>query len=302
MSDEHGQNEIIIEPFEVVIIQTYERLNMPEFMIARWNVAVGKAYEGLLWVGAAQVDPGFQGYLCCPIYNLSDKPVFLKFRESIAVIDFVTTTPPNDESRKFRFDALRRKRILFEDYRADRLESALTTQAKDRLDKVESNITELRGIVFTSIGVILAALGALVTALALFLSNAVPNTSRFSPSLLVSMAAIFMSLVALIMTLSKSPIRRPALFLIVILVLGMGAFLWWYAGMYPLPAVQPKAAGRGLVACRSRPEELRQQAVPAPVIIDEALELARQFSSDESISFINGILDAVHRQTLAAGG
>lgn len=48
--------------------------------------------------------------------------------------------------------------------------------------------------------------------------------------------------------------------------------------------------------------ELTQQAVPAPVIIDEALELARQFSGDESLSFINGILDAVHRQTLTAGG
>jgi transcription antitermination protein NusB len=48
--------------------------------------------------------------------------------------------------------------------------------------------------------------------------------------------------------------------------------------------------------------ELSQQAVPAPVIIDEALELARKFSNDESISFINGILDAVHRQTLAARG
>lgn len=47
--------------------------------------------------------------------------------------------------------------------------------------------------------------------------------------------------------------------------------------------------------------ELSQNAVPAPVIIDEALELARQFSSDESISFINGVLDAVHRQTLAVG-
>jgi transcription antitermination protein NusB len=48
--------------------------------------------------------------------------------------------------------------------------------------------------------------------------------------------------------------------------------------------------------------ELSQQAVPAPVIIDEALELARKFSNYESISFINGILDAVHRQSLAAGG
>ncbi len=43
--------------------------------------------------------------------------------------------------------------------------------------------------------------------------------------------------------------------------------------------------------------EMEQQALPAPVIIDEALELARQFSSDESLSFINGVLDAIHRQT-----
>jgi N utilization substance protein B len=48
--------------------------------------------------------------------------------------------------------------------------------------------------------------------------------------------------------------------------------------------------------------ELSQQAVPAPVIIDEALELARRFSGDESLSFINGVLDAIHRQAVTAGG
>jgi N utilization substance protein B len=47
--------------------------------------------------------------------------------------------------------------------------------------------------------------------------------------------------------------------------------------------------------------ELGLNAVPAPIIIDEALELARQFSSDESLSFINGLLDAIHRQSFAAG-
>lgn len=46
--------------------------------------------------------------------------------------------------------------------------------------------------------------------------------------------------------------------------------------------------------------ELSQQVTPAPVVIDEAVELARQFSNDESLSFINGILDAVHRQVTAA--
>jgi N utilization substance protein B len=45
--------------------------------------------------------------------------------------------------------------------------------------------------------------------------------------------------------------------------------------------------------------EFSQRVVPAPVIIDEAIELARQFSNDESISFINGVLDAVRRQAAA---
>jgi N utilization substance protein B len=46
--------------------------------------------------------------------------------------------------------------------------------------------------------------------------------------------------------------------------------------------------------------EIRQNTVPPAVIIDEAIELARQFSNDESIPFINGVLDAVRRQTVAA--
>ncbi len=48
--------------------------------------------------------------------------------------------------------------------------------------------------------------------------------------------------------------------------------------------------------------ELSQQTVPAPVIIDEALELARRFSGDESLPFINGVLDAVRRSAATAGG
>ena len=41
--------------------------------------------------------------------------------------------------------------------------------------------------------------------------------------------------------------------------------------------------------------EMSEIKTPVPVVIDEALELARQFSGDESVSFINGVLDAVHR-------
>jgi transcription antitermination protein NusB len=34
---------------------------------------------------------------------------------------------------------------------------------------------------------------------------------------------------------------------------------------------------------------------PAAVVIDQALELARRFSGDESVPFINGVLDAIRR-------
>jgi N utilization substance protein B len=43
--------------------------------------------------------------------------------------------------------------------------------------------------------------------------------------------------------------------------------------------------------------ELLENATPARVVINEALELARTFSGEDPVAFINGILDAV-RKTL----
>jgi N utilization substance protein B len=43
-------------------------------------------------------------------------------------------------------------------------------------------------------------------------------------------------------------------------------------------------------------EFLHQQETPAKVVINEALELARTFSNDEAVRFINGLLDAIRRR------
>ncbi len=42
--------------------------------------------------------------------------------------------------------------------------------------------------------------------------------------------------------------------------------------------------------------ELRNTETPPAVAIDEALELARRFSTEESVQFVNGVLDAVHKE------
>jgi N utilization substance protein B len=47
--------------------------------------------------------------------------------------------------------------------------------------------------------------------------------------------------------------------------------------------------------------EMTERLTPPAVVINEALELARRFSGEESVSFINGILDTIRRETPGLG-
>ena len=76
-----------------------------------------------------------------------------------------------------------------------------------------------------------------------------------------------------------------------------------------LPVIDPLVAE---TAARWRPERMamldrlilrmavcefvREPRPPAVVVIDEALELARTFSTEESVGFINGMLDAIRKK------
>ena len=48
--------------------------------------------------------------------------------------------------------------------------------------------------------------------------------------------------------------------------------------------------------------ELLATTTPPAVVIDEALELARRFSNDEAVQFVNGVLDAAHKEISSARG
>jgi len=51
-----------------------------------------------------------------------------------------------------------------------------------------------------------------------------------------------------------------------------------------------------LILRMSIAEMLHDRETPPAVVINEALELARRFSTEESVKFINGMLDAVRRR------
>lgn len=45
--------------------------------------------------------------------------------------------------------------------------------------------------------------------------------------------------------------------------------------------------------------ELSNTSTPPRVVIDEAIELAKEFSTEQSAAFVNGVLDAIHRENQA---
>lgn len=218
LSDEVGKNIITVEPFEVVIIRTREIINLPRFIIARWNIRVRKAYEGLLWVGGPQVDPGWVGKLSCPLYNLSHKPVTLKLFEPIAVIDFIKTTAFTKytsveyqlEKGKYEIERQLPSRILFEDYEPNKLQSALYNEAKIRIDKIvddteksntniKNKLDKLEARLDTSTGIGLGVMAIIITAVTIFVGSG----SKDAPSIwyvvsnVIALIALLFSLYAI---------------------------------------------------------------------------------------------------------
>lgn len=205
LCDEPGKNEMRIPPFEVVVIETKERINLPRFIVARWNIRVKWAYEGLLWVGGPQVDPGWVGHLSCPIYNLSDKEVTLRLGEPIAVMDFVKTTPfKKGKSKEYHRPPAR---VLFDEYKPEKLISALYTEARKRVDDIESKVNRFGSRLYTFIGFILLVITVLVTVLAIFVSSGQGVSVALPPWIYLSVGfssiAFFMSIFAYTKAKSK---------------------------------------------------------------------------------------------------
>lgn len=190
--------KIRVPSFSVVVIKTAETLNLPRFLIARWNIRVHWAYEGLLWVGGPQVDPGWVGHLFCPLYNLSAKEVELRRGDAIALMDFVTTTPfTAGLSKLYKRPP---KRVALEEYNATELKSALYSQAKERITQIEKDTKERIDSVnrrfefFFGSGLVI--LGILFAALAVFVTFGRETVIPVWPflSLPISVAALLLSL------------------------------------------------------------------------------------------------------------
>jgi len=179
-----SKSEVLIFPkFEVVVVEILETLNLPDFLIGRWNIRTRWAYEGLIWVGGPQVNPGFRGKIMCPLWNLSNKEITIPYGEAIAVLDFATTTPVTGKSNRAPFWN-ERTRFIFEDYIKD-LRSGLVTLVSrgvedlkattahgmedlkkttaDRLESHQTRMDTFTSVTFSALGVLVAAVAIIAT-------------------------------------------------------------------------------------------------------------------------------------------
>ncbi len=180
LTDEPGKNTIKIPSFQVAVVETGETINLPRFIVGRWNVRVRMAYLGLVWVGGPHVDPGWVGPLSFPLYNLSTKECTLKLGTPIVVMDFVKTTPFNaGASLKYAETTPLNaggslkygrppQRVLFEDYEPEGLDSALYDYARQKIDDLETEVKSVRRTLSWSMGIGLSTVAIVVAAFALF--------------------------------------------------------------------------------------------------------------------------------------
>lgn len=206
-----SKRDLTIPPHGIAIVSTYEWLNIPGCLIARWNLRVSMVYRGLVWVGSLQVDPGYQGFLFCPIYNLSNEHQTLHYKDPLFIIDFVLTTPEKNKYALWHFKNGRYSTFDFE--RLDvKIDSAPASSFKDidnRMTNLETktgqDIVKLEGKIDRFQDTILVVIGIIVAALAIMAAFGITNTKWVSDCILyvATGVAVALSIIAIIIAKRK---------------------------------------------------------------------------------------------------
>lgn len=189
---------LILQPHQVAVVRTFEEVNLPKFLIGRWNLTVDMVYEGLLWVGALQVDPGWQGPLPCPIYNLANRVIELRYQQKVFSIDFVRTTPFQGEPRNdypYISQAYSPKvNAGISVHDNNRLQSAVSAT----VEKVESTKRSLDVFMTSGLAIVAILFGALaILSTAFIQQNSAIGSSLLATNLPMDLIALIGSLFAI---------------------------------------------------------------------------------------------------------
>lgn len=162
-------DSITIEPNEVFLFQTKEKINMHRDLVGNMSLKMSLVAKGLLMPSQTQIDPGYRNYVYGMFYNLSSEPIIVKYGDSIVTVEFRTT-----KACSTNYSGLMEK-ITFEEFLTNRISCSLGS-IKSLKQETDSAICELRksttrwNTTVTAFSVVLAIIAGIVT-LTGFFSN-----------------------------------------------------------------------------------------------------------------------------------
>jgi len=159
-------NTVTIEPNAIFMYQTYERVNIPQNIVGYTMLKMSQTEQGLLMANETQVEPGYNNHLFGMLYNLSNRPVTLTYKNAIVSLELhrlkkpvlATYSGKMGDMTLERFCTIRRKSSLeeihkrFEEIKRD-LDSqanSLSEQAnlaKRHAKSAETNLSRLMSLV-----------------------------------------------------------------------------------------------------------------------------------------------------------
>lgn len=177
---------LTIRPYQLVFVSTFEQLNMPRNVVARYDLRLGLCHQGIGLQVGTQIDPGYQGRLYSPLFNFSNRDVPLRLKEHFTTIEFTYTTTPTEKSRHWTGEArglplhppqsgLAELQMDLDEFRKqleDKMNVAIThiqqdeintrSDLVDRIRDTQARVDSMVGAVLTLMAMIIAALGLIV--------------------------------------------------------------------------------------------------------------------------------------------
>lgn len=92
--DVEKAGSILLPPNSVTFVTTVETFNLPNDIVARFNLKSKLVHRGLLLGTGPIVDPGFKSKIVIPIHNFSNQPVELFFEKAFISVEFTKSSDP----------------------------------------------------------------------------------------------------------------------------------------------------------------------------------------------------------------
>ncbi len=95
--DLNYKDAISLAPNSLTFLTTKEELNLPEDIIARFNLKSKWVHKGLLLGTGPIVDPEFKGRLFIPVHNFSNEHVLVPVNKNLINVEFTKTLNPKHQ-------------------------------------------------------------------------------------------------------------------------------------------------------------------------------------------------------------